>query len=140
MTKHENYKTKQRQVLLDYLAGLDGTHVTVGQIAKHFENSGVHIGLTTIYRQLEKLIHAGLVRKLSIDGSSAACFQYVDQSSCCEEHFHLKCEECGCLIHLKCDFLDEIHAHVLKSHDFNINSSRTVFYGKCSECSHNGSV
>lgn len=134
MVKPAVYKTKQQSAILAYLIALDGGHVTVAQIAEHFKFSGLDIGLTTIYRQLEKLIDSGLVRRYSIDGSGAACFQYIGQSKSCESHFHLKCENCGCLIHLECGFLDEIHTHVLNSHDFDINSNKTVFYGKCSEC------
>jgi Fur family ferric uptake transcriptional regulator len=46
----------------------------------------------------------------------------------------LKCEECGALLHLECDLVNEIHRHILDRHTFQIDTTRTVFYGKCESC------
>jgi Fur family ferric uptake transcriptional regulator len=46
----------------------------------------------------------------------------------------LKCETCGSLIHVDCDFLNEIEKHLFKTHNFRINTLKTVFYGICKKC------
>ena len=134
MGRDASYKTKQQAAIVSYLASLNGEHVTVSRIAEHFHNSRNSIGVTTIYRHLEKLVTAGTVRKYAIDGTAGACFQYVDPFSDPCNHFHLKCEACGRLIHLQCDFLSDLERHFISDHDFYLNPARTAFYGKCSAC------
>ncbi|MDD6490059.1 MAG: Fur family transcriptional regulator [Clostridia bacterium] len=135
MNSQSGYKTKQREAILKYLVDNSDSHVTVCQIADYLSSNGNHVGVTTIYRHLEKLLEQGLVRKYTVDGSTGACFQYVQENSRCREHFHLKCEKCGCLIHLECSHLDELYEHIYDDHAFRINPFRTVFYGICKECS-----
>jgi Fur family ferric uptake transcriptional regulator len=127
------YNTQQGKLILDYLASTGDSHVTVHQILRHFEDEGADIGQTTIYRHLEKLAEDGKVRKYVLSEGKSACYQYINQEAC-REHFHLKCEVCGGLIHLDCDFLNVIQRHVRENHDFEINMLKTVFYGKCEKC------
>jgi Fur family ferric uptake transcriptional regulator len=105
----------------------------VSEIARHFINEGAAIGQTTIYRQLEKLVSLGKIRKYTHGEGDGSCYQYVANAACVE-HFHLKCEDCGELIHLDCAFLDEIEQHLLTEHEFQVNALKTVFYGKCGKC------
>lgn len=138
MNRPANYNTKQREAVLGYIAALDGSHVTAAQIVAHFKNNDIAIGRTTIYRHLDKLVESGQVRKYTVNGISGACFQYVKHEADCGEHFHLKCEGCGELLHLRCDRLNEIQRHVFDEHAFQINAMKTVLYGKCDQCLHDG--
>ena len=134
MNRPANYNTKQREAVLAYVASLDGTHVTAAQVVEYFGNEEIPISRTTIYRHLDKLMEGGEVRKYTIDGITGACFQYVDKDAACQEHFHLKCECCGELLHLQCDTLEDVKSHVLDRHDFEVNTMKTVLYGKCRSC------
>lgn len=129
-----SYKTKQRQAILDFLIENKSSHVTVGQISEHLELEDNHVGTTTIYRHLDKLLEQGLVRKYTVDGTTSACFQYAARGDGCREHFHLKCEQCGRLIHLNCDHAAKMCSHIFDEHGFRVDLFRTVFYGICSEC------
>jgi Fur family ferric uptake transcriptional regulator len=133
--KSTNYKTKQKESILSYIKSLDGKHVTINQITDYFLENDMKIGISTVYRYLDKLVNDGAVRKYVIDGVSGACYQYVDEEDQLEEHFHFKCDECGGLIHFQCDELNNIQKHLLKNHGFNLNSLKTMFYGKCDKCS-----
>ena len=136
MGKTVKYKTRQKEELLSYLSSMPGRHLTAREIAEHFDRLRQGISVTTIYRQLEQLVQAGLVKKYILDGMSAACFEYVGDHDCTSQHcFHFKCEECGQLIHFHCDELEHAMAHMLADHGFDINSVRTVFYGSCDRCS-----
>jgi Fur family ferric uptake transcriptional regulator len=129
-----NYHTRQGQNILSYIKSLGGGHVTVNRIVRHFEDTEESIGQTTVYRHLEKLRAEGKVRKYVLGNDKSACYQYTGNRKNCREHFHLKCEICGSLIHADCDFLNEIGRHLLKTHDFQINMLKTVFYGICKKC------
>jgi Fur family ferric uptake transcriptional regulator len=129
-----NYHTRQGQCILDYMKSLGGSHITVNQIVRHFEDTEEAVGQTTVYRHLEKLTAEGLIRKYVLHDGKSACYQYINEEKHCREHFHLKCEHCGILIHVDCDFLNEIARHLLRKHHFQINMLQTVFYGTCKKC------
>lgn len=132
------YKTKQQELLLSYLSTIKGKHFTAEDIRAHFEGKNISIGTATIYRQLEKLVSEGKIQKYFIDEHSAACFEYTgEECSQNESHFHLKCEQCGRLIHLECGELEELGSHLKSEHGFKLNPLRTVFYGLCTNCSKN---
>ncbi len=128
------YKTKQSQEILSCLRFYEGSHVNVPMISRYLEDNGISVGVATIYRHLEKMEKDGIVRKYILDGKAGACFQYVNNDSGCRRHFHLKCEECGELIHLQCEALDHIEQHILDDHGFTVNPMKTVFYGVCEKC------
>lgn len=134
MRRPSMYHTKQGEAILSYIASLQGSHLTVEQIANYFEEQNQSIGMTTIYRNLDKFVSQGKIRKYVIDGISGACYQYQEDVSLCGEHFHLKCEVCGELFHLQCESLDELSSHVALEHTFRINPTKTVFYGICQRC------
>lgn len=128
------YKTKQSREILSCLQSYGGSHVNVPMISRYLEEHGSSVGVATIYRHLEKMEKDGIVRKYILDGKAGACFQYVGEHSHCQQHYHLKCEKCGELIHLQCESLDAIEAHILKDHGFAVNPMKTVFYGTCEKC------
>ncbi len=129
------YKTKQQDLLFSYLREMQGQHFTAEDVRSHFEAKKISIGIATIYRQLEKLVAEGKIQKYFIDDHSAACFEYAGEDcNANEQHFHLKCELCGRLIHLECEELQELGGHLKTEHGFVINPLRTVFYGVCTDC------
>ena len=130
------YKTKQRAILLEYFESVPGVHFTAADVYEYFKLHGITIGQSTIYRQLESFVDEGIINKDIFDGSSPACFEYIspEQHAETEICFHCKCEKCGRLIHLHCDELEEIQAHLLAEHHFRLNPMRTVFYGLCKDC------
>ncbi len=135
MSHSNGYKTRQREAILKYMLEHQDSHVTVNQISDYFENEGTPVGVTTIYRHLEKLLEQDFVRKYNTGASNSACFQYAVQDKKCHEHFHLMCEKCGCLFHLECRHMNEVYSHIFSEHGFRINPFKTVFYGICEECS-----
>ena len=129
------YKTRQQELLFSYLSEMQGKHFTAEDVRAHFEEKKISIGIATIYRQLEKLVNEGKIQKYFIDDHSAACFEYSgEECNQSEQHFHLKCELCGRLIHLECDELQDLGSHLKTEHGFVINPLRTVFYGVCTDC------
>ena len=134
MKQDSGYKTRQKEKLLDYLMKNKENHTNVQEISAFLTTEGTPVGTATIYRQLDKLVECGVVRRYNFDGKTGACYQYISDDNDCHEHFHLKCTSCGKLIHLSCDRLSGISSHISERHGFRIAPSQTVFYGKCSEC------
>ena len=129
------YSTKQRTVILDFLRQAS-THTTAKDILSYLKNQNIQVSSATVYRTLEKLEKEGIVRKMSLGDGLSACYQYTEGASC-QGHFHLKCIECGELIHLSCEFLDKMEKHIYDEHSFTISSGKTVIYGRCAKCAGN---
>ena len=136
MSTRSTYNTKQREELLNYIATMPGVHFKVSDICDHFKSQGKNIGTATVYRHLERMVDEGIVNKYIFDSNSPACFEYIAKDDHCEAEtcFHCKCEKCGKLIHLHCDELAEIQAHLQEQHSFTLDPLRTVFYGLCEDC------
>ena len=126
------YNTKQQECVLECLKKNNGKHMTADEIYIVLRQQGNPVGKTTVYRHLEKLTNEGVIRRFTIGDNTSACYQLTD--SHCSEHYHLKCSGCGRLIHIECDYLDELAEHLLKEHSFVLDRCKTVLYGKCSEC------
>ena len=136
MSEKVRYNTRQHAMLIEHLKNNPGTHFTALDVCDYFRSKGESIGLSTVYRQLEKLVNEGVIGKYSTAPGNPACFEYIgteshERSDTC---FHCKCEKCGSLIHLHCDELKEIQDHLLNEHHFKLNPMRTVFYGICEKC------
>lgn len=131
------YKTKQREYILEFLRSYGTAHITVAELVRQLQDSGTPVGTATAYRNLEQLVEEGLVRKYTLDGKCSACYQYLESepnSTCCHEHFHLKCTRCGRLFHVSCDYLNQLGEHLLEHHGFVVDHTKTVLYGLCREC------
>ena len=128
------YNTKQKKALLDYLETARGRHVTVAEIRAHFEAQGCPIGTTTLYRQMDELVHEGVLRKYIVDENSAACYEYTGEEPSEEPIVHCKCEGCGKLLHIHCGQFASVQEHLSGGHGFAVNPRRTVLYGLCGKC------
>ena len=133
----EVYKTKQRYLIEECIRKNSERHLTVEQIEKLLTDDNIKVGRTTIYRSLELMINDGKIRKYILSGKESACYQYINENNECCEHFHLKCEKCGKLIHIECEHINELSSHISKEHGFEINKLKTVLYGICEDCKRN---
>lgn len=123
------YKTRQRELILNYLIENKNHHVIADDIAEHLS-----VGKSTVYRYLDKLVNDGIVRKYNIADGKSACYQYCENTDC-HNHYHFKCNECGNLFHIECSHIDNMTQHIYKSHRFNVDLCKTVIYGICESCS-----
>ncbi|MCI5747285.1 Fur family transcriptional regulator [Eubacterium pyruvativorans] len=135
MGNRSSYRTRQREEILDFLKCREGSHVTAAGLHEEMNRAGIRIGLTTVYRTLDKMADAGDVQKYRIEGVSSACYEYLGEGNR-EEHgeYHCKCEKCGRLIHLHCEEVEALRNHIAAEHGFTMDTGRTVFYGICGEC------
>ena len=127
------YKTKQQSAIKECLEMHKDGYVTVMDIENYLKENDCQVGLTTIYRHLEKMEKDGIVTKFSVEGQPGACFQYIEQGEN-QDCFYIKCEECGEVTKMECHHLAELYSHVNADHHFSINPKKTIFYGKCEKC------
>ncbi len=136
----QQYKTKQRELILNLLIENKNVHLTADEILDRLKFQGNAVGKSTVYRYLDRLVKQGLIRRYVLEEGTSSCYQYRDKTLPCDSHFHLKCLDCGKLVHLDCTFLQNIEEHVLQEHHFQIDNCKTVFYGICDQCAQNKSI
>lgn len=124
------YNTKQKERVTAVLREAGGAHLTAEEIAAALSP----IGMSTVYRQLDRLTEQGVVRRFFVEEGMRSCYQYVGEDGACRNHYHFKCSVCGSLLHVECSFLDEMSAHVLAHHGFAVQAEKTVLYGVCAAC------
>lgn len=127
------YKTKQGEILLHFLQENAASHFTASEIEMKLKNSGEKLGKATVYRRLDRLVEEGLVRRFVADDAKSCCYQYAGDEHC-KEHFHLKCYKCGELLHVECDYLDKMQAHIFEHHGFTVDREKITLCGVCEKC------
>ena len=124
----ETYKTKQKNIILDIIKKQNNSF-TIKDIHEKVKDK---VGLTTIYRLIDKLVEENKLNK-TISSDNTTYYQYL--SDCEEEnHFYLKCEKCGNMTHIDCDCIEELTSHITKHHKFKPNKDHIIIDGICSKC------
>ena len=123
-----SYNTKQKDLILDILKKKN-KEFTIKDIYDDLEKK---VGLTTIYRFIEKLEKDNLVTK-EINENNITYYQYLEK---CDEdnHFYLKCEKCKRVKHIDCDCINELYYHIKSEHKFKLNKEKIIINGLCSKC------
>ena len=132
--KRNKYNTKAKQAIIDYLAKNKNTTVTVLDIKKYFEDINYKINITTIYRYLDKLVEDNMVIKYTSGKGGKFNYQYLGEKITCNDHIHIQCTKCGKILHLDCEYMDELVNHIKAEHGFNIEYNKSILYGKCNKC------
>jgi Fur family ferric uptake transcriptional regulator len=130
------YMTRQQQAVLKALEG-EQDSVSACELMEKLRAAGLSVGLTTVYRQLDKLVQQGMVHRIVTD--EGAFYRFCDRHDGAD-CFLLKCEQCGRIEHLDCDHLGPLYEHLAHEHHFTINPRRTLFYGLCEVCSKGAGV
>ena len=123
------YNTKQKDLVFDVIKGKEN-EFTIKDIYNDLNNK---VGLTTIYRLIDKLVSDGLVNKY-IDDNNITYYQYLEKCNH-NNHFYLKCEICKNMKHIDCDCINELYNHIKNEHKFKLNKDKIIINGICQKCS-----
>lgn len=134
MAERKPYNTKTRQAILAYLMKQSDTTVSVADIETHLKEDGITVNTTTIYRYLDKLCNEHVVMKYPDLKSDKAIFQFAGEHQHCTNHLHLKCTNCGKIIHLDCDFMEQLKEHLYLDHGFLLQCNGDMLHGICQDC------
>ena len=128
MNRNESYKTKQKDIILDSIKK-QKHEFTIKDIYRSIKDK---VGLTTIYRLVDKLVEEKRLNK-TISSDNITYYQYLEE--CNEEnHFYLKCDKCGNLTHVDCDCIEELTNHIFKDHKFKPSKDHIIIEGICNKC------
>lgn len=121
-----NY-SKQREIILDTLSK-NAIHPTAEALLEFLKSDNSNVGMTTLYRNLNQLAEAGLIKK--IDGLEPSA--HFDHNTF--EHYHFICEKCKKVYDIPSSVAPDLVQNTTKATGFDITSHDIVFHGICSEC------
>jgi Fur family transcriptional regulator, ferric uptake regulator len=122
--------TQQRLALVDHVfqrhAHFDADEL-IASLSGKPQNGGV--SRPTVYRTLNELVEAGLLRKMSLGGRAVYEHDYGYP-----QHDHLHCQTCDKLIEFHSEELAAIRDAVASEHNFRATGHRLIITGICREC------
>jgi Fe2+ or Zn2+ uptake regulation protein len=120
--------TPQRRLILDILSKADA-HLDAQAIYERARVRESRLSLATIYRTLSILKETGLVHELHLDAE-----HHHYELAGKEEHSHLVCLGCGCVIEVDNAAFFEAAMAVSQAHGFELASAQVELSGYCREC------
>ena len=119
--------SRQREMIKDFLMTRKD-HPTADLVYSNIRQECPNISLGTVYRNLTLLADLGEIQRLRV-GDGIDHFD-ADTSS----HYHFICSDCGAVIDLEMDSIDNIMDVAARNFDGSIQGHFTYFYVKCPKC------
>ena len=118
--------TKQKEFIKEYLKN-SYIHPTASDVLKSAKENNINIGLTSIYRILNKMVEKqeafSIITKDNI----------VHYDTNRGDHYHFICTSCNKIIDIDYDI--EVFTQLEKRYKINFSSIQDVhIYGLCSDC------
>ena len=123
--------TRQRQLVLDIL-NKSTSHPDASLIFLKAKEKDDRISLATVYRSLDFLKQAGLVKENNF-GEDHAHFETTQDP----RHYHFNCQGCGKVIELSEGGLEDILHSYAQRYGLKITDIQFNLQGFCTECQKN---
>jgi Fur family ferric uptake transcriptional regulator len=123
--------TQQRRILIEHLFK-QHDHFDAEELIFNLSKqpAGSKVSRPTVYRTLNELVDAGLLRRMNLKGRAIYEHDYGYP-----QHDHLHCTICDSLIEFQSSELKELRDAVGREHNFRVTGHRLIISGICSECS-----
>jgi Fur family ferric uptake transcriptional regulator len=130
--------TKPRVALLSCVIAAGGEHLSADALLDQVAGSDPPIHRATVYRTLEGLTSAGVLRHVHLDRGLTA-YHLVDAlpastASRRSEHLHAQCSRCGKVTDLPAHVLGDTPERIRRAGGFRLDASHVALSGVCREC------
>ncbi len=126
-TMKELKYSRQREAIKEFLATRKD-HPTADVVYMNVRKEYPNISLGTVYRNLTLLAEQGEISRIRVgDGTDR-----FDPTT--KEHFHFVCKNCGSVIDLDVDGMDDMAQQVSNNFGGSIDGHVTYFFGSCKNC------
>jgi Fur family ferric uptake transcriptional regulator len=121
--------TPERLLVLDGVLTREG-HFDAEELLEHLRRTNKSVSRATVYRTLDHLAEAGLVKKHHFQ-EGHALFEHVYGR---DHHDHMVCDRCGRVIEFVDDKIEALQEEVCKQHGFRELRHVHQIFGICSAC------
>jgi Fur family ferric uptake transcriptional regulator len=132
--------TKPRIALLSCVIAAGGEHLSADALIEQVAGSEPPIHRATVYRTLDGLTTAGLLRHVHLDRGLTA-YHLVDvrrpvasSDHHRSEHLHAQCSRCGKVTDLPAHVLGETAERIRRVSGFRLDASHVALSGVCKDC------
>jgi Fur family transcriptional regulator, ferric uptake regulator len=123
----QRYTDQQRDMVRYIFA--QHNHFDADQLVDDMKRAGFRVSRSTIYRTLEKLVDAGLLRSLEVGPRT-----YYEHDYGYPQHEHLYCEKCKKMIEFQNPAIEAVIRDVSRQHGFQSAGHTFIIRGVCAEC------
>ena len=122
--------TQQRRIMLEHVFS-QHEHFEADDLVEvlSYGKGAEKVSRPTVYRTLNEMVNAGLLRKMSVAGRTVYEHDYGYP-----QHDHLHCSLCDSLIEFQCEELEKLRVEVAKKYNFKATGHRLIITGECDEC------
>jgi Fur family transcriptional regulator, ferric uptake regulator len=120
--------TGQRQLLLKLIEE-HGGHLDAHELYRLASERNPRLSLSTVYRTMNLLRDLGLVNEVHL-GEEHHHYELRPT----REHFHLVCMNCGKVVEIGGELIEQLIGTVAEQHDFEITEAQVDFVGLCGDC------
>jgi Fur family ferric uptake transcriptional regulator len=132
MESRKKYNTTSSSIIFDAIKQFD-KNFTAKDLIQALNDAGHDFGVATVYRHLDELESAGLLRRAYLDGRNVANYWYSEPCDG-ESHFDLRCVKCERIFHIDCDYIRKFVNHAREEHDFVVLANHALINGLCADC------
>lgn len=130
--------TKPRVALLTKVIAAGGEHLSADALHDQVADHDPPIHRATVYRTLEGLTEAGVLRHVHLDRGLTA-YHLVDPPRLsarhhADQHLHAQCSRCGKVTDLPADVLGDTAQRIRRASGFRLDASHVALSGLCKEC------
>ncbi len=104
-------------------------HFDADGLVDDVKAAGLRISRATIYRNLSKLVEAGLLRRLEIGART-----FFEHDYGYPHHEHLVCEHCQKIIEFQSQAIETALRDICSERGFQATAHTLIIRGVCSEC------
>ena len=120
--------TGQRLLLLQLIQE-HGGHLDAHELYRLASERNPRLSLSTVYRTMNLLRDLGLVNEVHL-GEEHHHYELRPPS----EHCHLICANCGKVVEIDCELIEQLKRTVAEQHDFAITEAQVDLVGLCGDC------
>ena len=126
-SRPQRYTDQQRDLVRHVFA--QHNHFDADNLIDELKKAGLRVSRATVYRTLNKLVDAGMLRRLELGPRT-----FFEHDYGYPQHEHLVCERCGKIIEFQSPAIDAQLREVCAEHQFQATGHTLVVRGTCSEC------
>jgi Fur family transcriptional regulator, ferric uptake regulator len=124
--------TRPRRLIFDEVFRIHG-HVDAEEIATNLRAPAKRVSRASVYRTLDLLAQAGLVKPVTLGGKQ----RFYEHVHTGEHHDHLVCIECGKIFEFYSEEIEKLQSKTCSANSFEPIQHMMTIYGRCAKCRKN---
>ncbi len=126
--------TQPRVAVLAHILASGEDHLSAEDVLALVSEHDDRVHRATVYRTLDGLVAAGLLRHVHLDRGLTAYHLTDPPKAHGSPHLHAQCSGCGRVVDLPPDVLGDTAARVRTASGFVLDASHVALSGRCADC------